>query len=242
VAGRRYRIGRAAGAAGEARVVLADADGPIARFEVAEAVRPEALDAIRRIAARAAVEILSGDAAPRVAAVAEALGVSRWTAEATPEDKLARIRALQAEGRTVAMVGDGINDAAVLGGADVAIALGGGAALALTAADAVILADRLDRVADLVDVAATARRNMRQNLAWALAYNLGGLPLAALGFVPPWAAALGMALSSLLVTTNALRVARWRRRGEPPRARTESAPRARRGAAPGLEARGEVPA
>lgn len=208
-----YRIGRdPAGDGDESAVVLADGQGAIARFVLEEALRPEAAATVARLARGRRVEILSGDAAPRVAAVASMLGVAHWSARRTPEDKLARIRELQAQGLKVAMVGDGINDAAVLGGADVAIALGGGAALAMSAADAVVLGDRLERVPDLVDLAVDARRNMRQNLAWALAYNIGGLPLAAMGFVPPWVAALGMSLSSLLVTLNALRIARWRKR------------------------------
>jgi Cu2+-exporting ATPase len=208
------RIGRDPDGDGEESVVvLADGQGPIARFVLEEALRPEAAATVARLARGRRVEILSGDSAPRVAAVAATLGIEAWSARRSPEQKLARIRALQAEGLKVAMVGDGINDAAVLGGADVAIALGGGAALAMSAADAVVLGDRLERVADLVDLSIEARRNMRQNLAWALAYNIGGLPLAAAGFVPPWAAALGMSLSSLLVTLNALRIARWRLQG-----------------------------
>jgi Cu2+-exporting ATPase len=214
---RIYRIGRDPDCDGDdAAVVLSDAAGPLARFVLAEALRPEATATIRRLGRGLRIEILSGDAESRVAAVAASLGIDRWTSRATPEDKLARIRTLQAQGQKVAMVGDGINDAAVLGGADVAIALGGGAALAMSAADGVVLGDRLDRVADLIGVAEATRRNMRQNLVWALVYNLGGLPLAAAGFIPPWAAALGMAASSLLVTLNALRVARWRARGKAP--------------------------
>jgi Cu2+-exporting ATPase len=244
VDGVAYRIGRdPAGDGEESAVVLADDRGPIARFVIEEALRPEAAATVARLARGRRVEILSGDAAPRVAAVASQLGVARWSARRTPEQKLARIRELQAEGLKVAMVGDGINDAAVLGGADVAIALGGGAALAMSAADAVVLGDRLGRVADLLDLAVEARRNMRQNLAWALAYNIGGLPLAALGFVPPWAAALGMSLSSLLVTLNALRIARWRaREGASAEARAPDAPTPQVGRATAASARRELPA
>jgi Cu2+-exporting ATPase len=213
VAGAEYRIGRdIAGDDADAGILLSDAQGPLARFVLAETVRADATATVSRLAGSRRVELLSGDAESRVAAVAAAVGVEHWVSRATPEAKLARIRALQARGLKVAMVGDGINDAAVLGGADVAVALGGGAALAMSAADAVVLADRIDRVADLVAVSETTRRNMRQNLTWALVYNLGGLPLAAAGFIPPWVAALGMALSSLIVTLNALRVARWQPR------------------------------
>lgn len=220
VAGAEYRLGRdTAGDDADAGILLSDAHGPLARLVLAESVRADAAATVSRLARSRRVELLSGDAESRVAAVAAAVGVQHWVSRATPEDKLARIRALQAQGLKVAMVGDGINDAAVLGGADVAVALGGGAALAMSAADAVVLADRIDRVADLVAVSEATRRNMRQNLTWALVYNLGGLPLAAAGFIPPWLAALGMALSSLLVTLNALRVARWQ-----PSAVTAAAP------------------
>src|SRR5690606_23909313 len=117
-------------------------------------------------------------------------------------------RQLQAHGQVVAMLGDGINDAPVLAGADVSIALGQGAPNAHRAADIVLLGDSLLRVPQTIDVARRCRRIIRQNLAWAGAYNLIALPIAALGWVTPWLAALGMAASSLIVTGNALRLSR----------------------------------
>jgi Cu2+-exporting ATPase len=131
----------------------------------------------------------------------------------SPADKLARVRELQAQGRRVLMVGDGINDAPVLAAADASVAVGEATALARTAADAVLLAGGLRRVIDLVAMARDTRRVIVQNLGWATLYNLVAIPAAAFGLVPPWVAAIGMSASSLLVVGNALRlrVRPWKR-------------------------------
>jgi Cu2+-exporting ATPase len=213
IGGRRLRIGTPAFAAGSARddegIWLGDGARALARFDCADTLRPDAaatLAALRE--AGLAVEILSGDSPARVAALAAELGVRDWRARATPAGKLARIEALRAAGGRVAMVGDGVNDAAVLAGADVAVALAEGAALAQASAAVVLAGADLGRLPALVATARRARRVMRQNLGWAIAYNGLALPAAALGFVAPWLAALGMAASSLVVTLNALRLAR----------------------------------
>lgn len=131
------------------------------------------------------MELLSGDTESAVAAMARRLGLATWQAAASPEDKLARLRSLQAAGERVAMVGDGINDVPVLAGADVAIAMNGATDLARTRADAVLLGPRLGRIVEAVATSRATRRIIRQNLAWSLIYNVSALPLAAMGFVPP---------------------------------------------------------
>lgn len=212
VDGARWRIGTAPFATGEAddgAVWLGNDAGARARFAFAERERPDAARAIARLRAQGlALHLASGDAATPVTRFAEAVGILDAHARQSPEDKLARVRALQAEGRVVAMVGDGLNDAPVLAGADVSLAIGDGAALAQRAADLVLSGSSLGNVPAAIDIARRTRRIVRQNLAWAVGYNLLALPLAAAGVVTPWLAALGMALSSLAVTANALRLTR----------------------------------
>ncbi|MEJ2576585.1 MAG: HAD-IC family P-type ATPase, partial [Gammaproteobacteria bacterium] len=152
--------------------------------------------------------ILSGDAAPAVAKVAGELGVEDARAGLKPDDKLAAVRELQRAGHLVAMVGDGVNDAPVLAGADVSIAMGTGAQLAHASADMVMLSERLSSLPLGVAGARRTLRVIKQNLIWALAYNLVALPLAAAGLVAPWMAAVGMSMSSLVVVFNALRLRR----------------------------------
>ncbi len=188
---------------------LGDGTRIVARFSIHEALRPDARAALQALASLGLrTHLSSGDSAPAVQRFASALGITDVHARQTPEQKLAFVRALQADGRRVAMVGDGLNDAPVLAGADVSMAMAQGAALAQRAADLVITHPSLQRIAEAIVLARRTRRVIRQNLAWALGYNLLALPLAAAGMVTPWIAALGMALSSLMVTLNALRLAR----------------------------------
>jgi Cu2+-exporting ATPase len=152
--------------------------------------------------------LLSGDDPRRVARLARALDIDRAQGGASPGDKLATVQAAQAAGERVVMLGDGINDAPVLACADVSIAMGTGALLARSQADAVLLADR---IGDLLVLRRMARRSLaviRQNLLWAAGYNALCVPLALAGALPPWAAGLGMAASSLAVVGNALRLRR----------------------------------
>ena len=222
VDGVRWRLGRgdwAAGRTHDGALWLGDGLLPSARFALREAPRADAraaVDALRRQGL--ALTLCTGDAAAPAAAMAAQVGIDgigvdgngsdNIRAAQSPEDKLAFVRACQARGECVAMVGDGINDAPVLAGADVSLALADGSALAQHAADVVLVGGALQRIPEAITLARRTRRVIRQNLAWAIGYNLLALPLAACGLVTPWAAALGMAASSLLVTANALRLAR----------------------------------
>jgi Cu2+-exporting ATPase len=190
-------------------VVLADDGGAIAVFRLRERLRPGVPAMIEALQAQGLkVLIASGDAEPKVADVAARLGVTEWRARLLPADKLAWLAALREQGAKVIAVGDGVNDAPVLAGADMAVALVGGAELAQAASDVVIAGERLDSLATARTVARQALAILRQNQRWALCYNLTCVPLAALGFVPPWLAAIGMSLSSLCVVLNALRIGR----------------------------------
>jgi Cu2+-exporting ATPase len=211
VDGVTWRLGHAGfacGGADDGGIWLGNGERGVARFGVQETARPEAAAAIAALRAQGLhLHLSSGDAHDSVMRFGEALGIADVHARQTPEQKLAFVRGLQSEGRRVAMVGDGLNDAPVLAGADVSLALADGAALAQRAADLVISHPSLMRIPESVALARRTRTIIKQNLAWALGYNLLALPLAAMGMVTPWLAALGMALSSLIVTVNALRLA-----------------------------------
>jgi Cu2+-exporting ATPase len=212
VDGVRWRLGHAAFACGgvdDGALWLGNGARAVARFVVRESERGDAriaIDALREQGLR--VHLSSGDAPAAVARFASLLGLSDAHARQAPEDKLAYVHALQRDGRVVAMVGDGLNDAPVLACADVSIAIGDGAALAHRAADLVLAAPSLMRLPAAITLARRTRVVIRQNFAWAIGYNVLALPLAAMGLVTPWIAALGMAVSSLAVTLNALRLSR----------------------------------
>ncbi len=183
----------------------------LASFALRDRLRPEAPGLVAMLS-RSGVRshLASGDREPVVARCAAELGIESWIAAATPDAKLAFVRTLQQQGARVLMVGDGINDAPVMAAADVSVAVGGATTLARVAADAIVLTPSIDGVVDLVTTARRCLRVVRQNLAWALAYNLVAIPAAACGLVPPWLAALGMAGSSLLVAGNALTLWSWK--------------------------------
>ncbi|HEY4637417.1 MAG TPA: HAD-IC family P-type ATPase, partial [Burkholderiales bacterium] len=175
-------------------------------FYVEDALRPEAPEVVRALAARGLrVHLVSGDTPAIVGELAARLGIEHWTGGATPQEKFDYVARLQAEGRVVAMVGDGLNDAPVLARADASIAMGAGADAAQLQADVVLTADRLGALEELLAIAHRAMRLVRQNLGWALAYNAVALPAAALGWIGPWEAAIGMSASSFIVVLNALR-------------------------------------
>jgi Cu2+-exporting ATPase len=178
-------------------------------FAVRQKLRSDAVDVIAKLRRDGfAMEILSGDRASAVAHAAHAVGIDRWHAALTPADKIARIAALQAQGRNVLMVGDGLNDAPSLAAADASLSVATAAHLTQAAADAVFLGDRLAPVAAAVGIARRAKSLMRENLALAVGYNAVAVPIAMLGFASPLVAALAMSGSSILVTLNALRAKR----------------------------------
>jgi Cu2+-exporting ATPase len=190
-------------------VLLADEGGPIAWFGVEDAIREEAATVLAQLARRGlALEMSSGDPSPAAREVAVALGLEVDSIGATPEAKVARVRALQSEGERVVVVGDGVNDAPLLRAGDASIAMGSGCDLSRLGADAVLMQDDLTLLPRAVDGARRLRRIMRQNFTWAIAYNLVALPLAVSGQLSPWLAALGMSTSSLVVVLNALRLNR----------------------------------
>jgi len=162
------------------------------------------------------VHLLSGDRVRCVARVASRLGVPAAQGGATPAGKLQYVRDLQRSGAVVAMIGDGVNDAPVLAQAQVSVAMASATSLAQLSADIALLTDSLEPLLDAVSVARRTLRIIHQNFAWAVLYNVVAVPLAVMGLVTPWAAALGMSLSSLLVVGNALRLYDprfYRRRG-----------------------------
>ena len=162
--------------------------------------------------------LLSGDNEGAARKVAQAVGIDRVIAQASPQEKAAEIARMKETGAIVAMVGDGINDAPVLAAADVAIALSSGAAIAQAASGLVLAAERLDELPRVRVVARRMHAVLHQNLNWALGYNLAVVPLAAFGLVPPWLAAIGMSASSLVVVLNSLRIGATREEATQPQA------------------------
>jgi len=194
---------------GQPGITLSDEHGRLAHFEVADELRPEApatVQALRDLGLQ--VQLASGDSLAAVERTARALGIEQAAAALQPEDKLARLRAEQALGHRVMMLGDGINDGPVLAAADVSMAMGRGSSIAHAAGDLLLLRESLGSLPKGIAVARDALRIVRQNLRWSAAYNLSAIPIAAVGLMPPWVAALGMSLSSLAVVLNAQRLLR----------------------------------
>lgn len=191
-------------------IALTEDRRPLAWLGLDDALREEVgplLEDFRRAGIR--TELLTGDASPRAAQLGATLGFDGVSTGCSPQQKLDRVAALQAAGGRVLMVGDGLNDAPVLKQADVSIAVAGATDLARAQADFVVLEGDLQQVGLLRRCAVQTRRVILQNFAWALGYNAIGIPLAALGWIPPWVAALGMSFSSLLVVANASRMRRF---------------------------------
>jgi len=219
VDGRHWRLGSHQHVAGmdltpddgaNMRVFLGTGDTVTAVFNFDDTLRSDAATSLKLLREFGlSVSLVSGDSEAPVARVATALGIEDARFGRSPDDKLETIRELQQEGETVVMVGDGINDAPVLAGADVSIAPSHAASLAQSSADVLMLGESLQPIVKLVGASRQTMRIVRQNLVWAIVYNLAAVPLAATGFVPPWLAAIGMSTSSLVVVLNALRLSRF---------------------------------
>ena len=222
IQGRRVRFGsgrwigapdRGEGADGKGAFELeawlqVEGEEPV-RFAFADQIRPDARDLIGALRARGLEpELLSGDREAPVAAVAQALGITRWRSGLTPADKTTRLAELAQAGERTLMVGDGLNDAPALAGAYASISMGSAADISRSAADLVIQRDRLGAIPLALDVARAARRRVDENFALTILYNLIAVPIAVLGFVTPLVAAIAMSASSVIVTVNAMRLMR----------------------------------
>jgi Cu2+-exporting ATPase len=190
-------------------VYLGSSSGWLARFAFIDTLKPNALQVVTHFRTQGRhVVLLSGDSPAIVQQVAASLQMDEAHGGMLPDQKLAYVQRLQQYGAVVVMVGDGMNDAAVLRGADVSFAMGSGAALAQSHADAVLIHAQLSSLLDASAAAAACMRVIRQNLVWAMLYNLLAIPAATFGLLTPWLAGLGMSLSSALVIANALRLER----------------------------------
>ena len=177
---------------------------------VTDPVKPQAVEAVRRLhEAGLETVLLTGDNSRTAQAVASALGVARVCAEVLPQDKAAEVERLQKEGRRVAMVGDGVNDAPALTQADIGIAMGTGTDVAMQAAGITLMRGDPLLIADSIEISRATYRKIRQNLFWAFFYNVIGIPLAGLGLLNPMIAGAAMAFSSVSVVSNALLLRRW---------------------------------
>lgn len=184
----------------------------VARFELDDTLRDDARAVIGRLKDMGLGPVLlSGDNGDAVDRVAEEAGIDARHGEMSPNEKLQYVRRLRDDGRRVIVVGDGINDAPMVALADVSITMGQASDLTRLHSDAVLLNDRLTGIIEVLELAWKTRRIIRQNLSWALGYNLLAIPCAMFGLVPPWLAAIGMSTSSLIVSGNAMRLGRARR-------------------------------
>ncbi|PSS52834.1 heavy metal translocating P-type ATPase [Pseudomonas sp. BBP2017] len=190
-------------------LLLGDTQGALAWLVLDDRLRNDAADLLAACRARGwQTLLLSGDSSPMVQSVAAELQIDQAIGGLRPDDKLEKLKALQLQGRKVLMLGDGVNDVPVLAAADISIAMGSATDLAKTSADAVLLSNRLDALVQAFSLARRTRRIIIENLLWAALYNGLMLPFAALGWITPVWAAIGMSVSSLIVVLNALRLTR----------------------------------
>jgi len=196
-----------AGRLGQSAVYLVEGDRVLSAFAVADAVRPESADAVRRLH-RDGIEVvmLTGDARPVAESVAKELGIDTVFAQVLPDEKASRIRELQRQGKRVAMVGDGVNDAPALLTSDVGIAIGAGTNVAVEAGDIVLVRSDPRDVPRIVALSKATYRKMKQNLWWAAGYNIVAIPLAA-GVLERWGLVLSPAIGAVLMSLSTIIVA-----------------------------------
>ena len=189
------------------QVHLADNNGWLATFTLQEAIKPNAAEAIQQLKElNLNVELLSGDQPHTVVSMANKIGISQFQSACSPNDKLLRLQALKQQGKKVLMVGDGLNDGPILASAHVSIAMGKGVPLTLAHADYILLNGDVSQIPQLIRHTQKTMRIIKQNIAWAIVYNVVSIPLAFTGVLSAWLAGLGMAVSSLIVVANALRL------------------------------------
>jgi Cu2+-exporting ATPase len=188
-------------------VALCNDKEVLAWFKLQDEPKADAAETVKALQSLGAdIELLSGDASDAVAHIAQQLGVKQFSQGLSAEQKLARLRELQQQGKVVMAVGDGVNDVPLLAAADISVAVSNATDMAKTQADAVLVSGMLTRLATAIDYARFTTKIVRQNVTWALLYNLSAVPLAAAGLVPPWLAAIGMSASSVIVVGNAQRL------------------------------------
>jgi Cu+-exporting ATPase len=205
---------------GQTPVCVAVDGAPAGVLAIADPIKPTSAEAVRSLVALGLdVVLVTGDSRRTAEAIAREAGIERVVAEVLPEQKVEEVKRLQREGRTVAMVGDGINDAPALAQADVGLSIGGGADVAIEASDVTLMRGDLRGVVDAITLSRRTMRTMRENLFWAFVYNVIGIPVAAGALFPffglllsPILASAAMAMSSVSVVSNSLRLRRFRSR------------------------------
>lgn len=192
------------------QVYLADENGWLATFTLQESIKHHAAQAIQQLKdSNLNIELLSGDRSDAVTHTANELGISQYQPACSPHDKLMRLQALKTEGKKVLMVGDGLNDGPILASAHVSIAMGKGVPLTMAHADYIFLNGDISQIPALIRHAKRTMKIIKENIAWAIVYNLISIPLAFFGILSAWIAGLGMAISSLIVVANAMRLTKF---------------------------------